>query len=58
MTTGGANYSARRVPCLSGRPPLKCVHEELAQALLDIDAELADKRPALAGHTAEISFSP
>ena len=41
MTTGGANYSARRVPCISGRLPLKCVHEELAQALLDIDAELA-----------------
>ena len=41
MTTGGANYSARRVPCISGRLPLKYAHEELAQALLDIDAELA-----------------
>ena len=41
MSTGGANYSARRVPCINGRLPLKSVHEELAQALLDIDAELA-----------------
>ena len=41
MATGGANYGNRTVPCINGRLPLKRVHEELAAALLDIDAELA-----------------
>jgi hypothetical protein len=40
LDTRGARYGAKMVPLVNGRLPLKCVYDELAQALLELDKEL------------------
>ena len=40
LDTKGARYGAKMVPFVNGRLPLKCVHDELAAALLKLDGEL------------------
>jgi hypothetical protein len=40
LETRGARYGAKMVPLINGRLPLKCIHDELAQALLEMDREL------------------
>ena len=40
LDTKGARYGAKMVPLINGRLPLKCVYDELAQALLELDGEL------------------
>ena len=40
LDTRGARYGAKMVPFVNGRLPLKCICDELAAALLEMDAEL------------------
>ena len=40
LETRGARYGAKMVPFVNGRLPLKCIYDELAAALLEMDREL------------------
>lgn len=40
LDTKGANYGAKIFPFINGGMPLKCIHDELAKALLESDAAL------------------
>ena len=40
LDTNGARYGAKIVPLVNGRLPLKCIYDELAQALLELDGKL------------------
>ena len=40
LDTAGARYGAKLFPFINGQLPLKCIYDELAAALLEMDAEL------------------